>query len=216
MPVSPALVTESTQIAARAAIGAALLAVAALVVLHAVRRDLDPGWHVISEYAVGAQGWIMGLCFAAFAAASLALGAALIGQLPTLTGRIGLACLIAAGVGLALAALFPMDPITTAPADASLSGRMHGVSFMIGVPGEILAVLLLSLALRARTDWAGAPLLPLTAVIWISLVVMAAGIMLASKGGMNGPGLLGWANRLLMIGYAAWIAVVAWPLARWG
>jgi hypothetical protein len=214
MAFSTALVTESSQIAARSAIGAAVVATLALVLLHMARRDLDPGWHVISEYAVGAHGWIMALSFAAFAVASGSLFVALMGYVPTLMGKIGLALLLAAAIGPGLAAIFPMDPISTARDAATFSGRMHGVSFMIGVPGQILAVLLLSLALRGQPIWGGAPLLQLTAVIWISLAVMVAGIMMSMKTGMDGPGILGWANRLFMIAYAAWVAAVAWPLAR--
>lgn len=214
MTLSPALVTESSQIAARSTIAAAAVAVTALAVLHLVRRDLDPGWHVISEYAVGAHGWIMALCFAAFAVASASLFVALIGHVPTLTGRIGLAFLLAAAIGPGLATFFPMDPIATAAGAGTFSGKMHGVSFMIGVPGQIVAVLLLSLALRAQPAWSGAPLLLIGAVIWISLAVMIAAMMLSMKSGMVGPGILGWANRLLMVAYAGWVAVTAWPLAR--
>jgi hypothetical protein len=214
MAFSTALVTESSQVAARSAIGAAMVATLALVLLHMVRRDLDPGWHVISEYAVGAHGWIMALCFAAFALASGSLFVALMGHAPTLMGKIGLAFLLAAAIGPGLAAIFPMDPISTARDAATFSGRMHGVSFMIGVPGQILAVLLLSLALRGQPFWGGAPLLLLTAVIWISLAVMGAGIVMSMKTGMDGPGILGWANRLFMIAYAGWVGTVAWPLAR--
>ena len=135
------------------AIGATALALLSLATLHVVRSDLDPSWHMLSEYAVGAHGWIMAVCFVAFATSSAALFVALLRSLPTLVGRIGLGFLLATAVGLALAALFPMDPISTPPDAATSSGRMHGVSAMIGIPGEILAVLFLSLALRKQPTW---------------------------------------------------------------
>jgi hypothetical protein len=31
---------------------------------------------------------------------------------------------------------------------------------------------------------------------------------------MNGPGFIGWANRMLMAGYSVWLMLVAWPMAR--
>jgi hypothetical protein len=157
----------------------------------------------------------MALCFVAFATSSAALFVALLARLPTLVGRIGLAFLLATAVGLAMAALFPMDPISTPPAAATSSGRLHGVSAMIGIPGEILAVLLLSLALRKQASWSTLPLLPLTAVIWLSLALMIASLMVAmQQQSMDGPGVVGWANRMLMVGYSVWLMVVAWPMAR--
>jgi hypothetical protein len=92
---------------------------------------------------------------------------------------------------------------------------MHGVSAMIGIPGQLLAVLLLSLALRRQAPWAALPLLALALLVWLSL-----GLMIASMGaamqqqGTNGPVFFGWANRMLMIAYATWLVIAAWPLAR--
>jgi len=55
----------------------------------------------------------MALCFAAFGAATGSLFAALIAHVPSLLGRVGLAFLLAAGVGLAMASRFPMDAVST-------------------------------------------------------------------------------------------------------
>jgi hypothetical protein len=170
---------------------------------------------MLSEYAIGAHGWIMAVCFAAFAASSAALFATLRGRVRTRVGRIGLAFLLATAVGLALAAVFPMDPISTPPDAASTSGRMHGVAAMIGIPSEIIAALLLSLALRKLAPWSALPLLPLAALIWLSLVIMIASLMVAmQQQSMTGPGIVGWANRTLMVAYSVWLMLAAWPMAR--
>lgn len=171
---------------------------------------------MLSEYAVGAHCWVMTLTFAAWAAGSAFLLVALASQERSVMGRIGLVFRLATAVGLAMAAKFNMDPITTPPEAASFSGKMHGVSAMIGIPGEIIAVLLLSLALRKQAAWASAPLVSLTALIWLSLIVMSAGIMMAmrQRQPMTGPGIIGWANRVLMVVYCVWMLVVAWPMAR--
>ncbi len=132
---------------ARAAIGAAALALIALAALHILKPEVHPSRTMISQYALGRHGWVMAVCFAAFAAASACLFAALLAQVPSLLSRIGLAFLLAAALGLAMAARFPMDPVSTPPEQMSFTGKMHGVAFMIGVPCQILAVLLLSLAL---------------------------------------------------------------------
>src|SRR5262245_50667009 len=100
-------------LAARAAIGAPSLALIALTALHALKPAVRRSRTMSSQYAVGRHGWVMTLCFAAFGTASGFLFAALISSVPSLVGRIGLAFLLAAAVGLAMAARFPMDPVST-------------------------------------------------------------------------------------------------------
>ena len=97
----------------------------------------------------------------------------------------------------------------------SFSGRMHGMAFMIGVPGQILAALLLSFALRNQPGWNGALLLGLTVVIWASLGIMGWRIAEMMKDrALDATGLMGWSNRLLMVGYGLWVVVAALPRAR--
>jgi hypothetical protein len=129
-----------------------------------------------------------------------------------------LAFLLLAAVGLAMAARFPMDPVSTPRAQMSFSGKMHGVSFLIGVPCQILSVLLLSVALGTHTSYASPLLFGLTAVIWVSLGMMIAIMVMVGPGkapNPNGPErFLGLPNRLFMISYGMWLIVVAWPIAR--
>jgi Protein of unknown function (DUF998) len=205
-------------LAARAVIGAAALAIVTLAALHILKPDIHPSRTMISQYALGRHGWVMALCFAAFGAASGCLFVALITYVPSLLGRIGLALLLAAAIGLAMAARFPMDPVSTPRDQMSLTGRMHGIAFIIGVPCQILAVLLLSLALGTRTAHASLPLLPLTVVVWLSLAAMIAVMLIVGPEKVPNPmgpeRLLGFPNRLFMVAYGVWLIVVAWPMAR--
>ena len=215
MTIPTAYFSDASHIAARGAIGAAALALLALGALHILRPDLDPSRQMISEYAIGRFGWLMTFCFALFAVASGSLFVALMGNTSTLVGRIGLIFLLVAATGLAMGAAFHTDPISTAPDAMTFSGRMHGVSFMIGVPGVLFATLLLSFALRTHETWVGLPLLSLTAIIWLSLAVMAVAIVVTMKHlGVDVSSIVGWTNRLFMAGYALWVIIVAWPMAR--
>jgi uncharacterized protein DUF998 len=166
----------------------------------------------------GQHGWVMALCFSAFAAASACLLVALSAHVLSLLNWIGLVFLLAAAVGLAMAARFPMDPVSTPPRQWSFSGKMHGVAFLIGVPCQILAVLFLSLALRSQTSYASLSLLLLTAVIWLSLVIMIAIMLIVGPGKPANPRgperFLGVPNRLFMVAYGVWLMVVAWPMVR--
>jgi hypothetical protein len=203
--------------APRAAIGSAALALLALAVVHLLKRDLDPSRTMISRYALGPYGWVMALCFAAWAAASLFLFGALTPLATSTPGRIGLILLLAAGIGLVIAAVFPMDPVGTPRGAMSLSGKMHSRAFSIGLPCLVVAPLLLSLTIGTQASHAALPLLPLTAAIWLGLTVMIAiGAMVGPDHGPNPrvPGVFGWANRLLIVAYSLWLIVAAWPLAQ--
>ncbi|WNG60065.1 DUF998 domain-containing protein [Archangium gephyra] len=195
-----------TSQSARIAVVAAAVALLALLLLHVLRPDLAPASHMISEYAIGPYGFVMGVSFGAFALSSLALLVALVGSARGWLGRLGLVCLFLTAIGLALGGAFPMDPATPDPAAMSFSGRMHGVGFMVGVPGELLAVLLVSLALRREAPWSGTWLLPWAAAVWLSLVVMVPLLMQMRYFGIP--------NRTFMMAYGIWVILAARPLTR--
>ena len=172
---------------------------------------------MISRYALGPYGWMMAVCFAGWAAASAFLSAALAPHAPSIPGRIGLMLLSTASIGLALAGVFPMDPAGTPRSEQSLSGKMHGIAFLFGLPGLAVAPLILSLTLAGQPSHAAVPLLPITAAIWVGLVVMIViGAMVGPDHGPDPriPRLFGWANRLLMVAYGTWLIVAAWPLTH--
>src|SRR5213593_1317144 len=97
-------------LAARMVIGTAALALLALAALHILKPEVHPSRNMISQYALGRHGWLMALFFAAFGVASACLFASIVATTLSILGRIGLAFLLAAALGLAMAARFPMDP----------------------------------------------------------------------------------------------------------
>jgi hypothetical protein len=100
----------------------------------------------------------MALCFAAWAAASGLLSVALATRASSSLDRVGQLLLLAASVGGAMAAKFPMDPVGTPRRDRSLSGRMHGIVFLVGVPTLVLAASILSLSLGRHSSHAAMPM----------------------------------------------------------
>ena len=202
--------------AARIAFGGGLIGLVLLAALHVLRPDLEPSWHVISEYAVGAHGWVMALSFFSLAVGCAGVLIVLVPRIKSVFGRIGLVFMLAAAVGLAMATVFPMDPITVSPENATFTGKMHGVAAMIGNPGFMIGALLLSLTLRRNPDWAQVRslLLAMTALIWISFVLMIVFmISMMQQQGASPSGGIGWANRLLWAAYCAWLMLAAWPVA---
>jgi len=213
---SQSLREDASVIASRAAMATAALALIALAALHVLKPELDARRTMISRYALGRHGWVMALCFASFSTASACVVIALVGRVPSALGFVGLALLVVAAVGLAMASLFPMDPVSTPPAQMSFTGRMHGVSFLIGVPAQVLGAFVLSLALVQQGSHPALPLTALTVLIWLCLIIMIGIMAMVGPGkppDPNGPErFIGWPNRLFMISYGAWLMVVAWPL----
>lgn len=86
------------------------------------------------------------------------------------------------------------------------------------MPCQILAVLLLSLGLGRQASHALLPLQALTALVWLSLIIMITVILIVGPGKEphpNGPErFLGWPNRSFMVAYGVWLIVAAWPMAR--
>jgi len=113
-------VSRLSQLAARAAAGFAVLERLSLATLHVVQPDIPLGTSMISQYALGAQGWLMNLCFASFSVASVALMVALI-NVRTILARFGLALLLLTAVGLSFGAMFNMDA-STDPAQLTFAG----------------------------------------------------------------------------------------------
>jgi len=212
-------VSPLSRTAARIAFAGGLLGIVLLAALHVLKPDLDPSWHMVSEYALGAHGWVMALCFLSLALGCASLFVALLPRIDGIAGRIGLFFLLAAAVGLAMAAMYPMDPITVKPENASHSGKMHGVSAMIGVPSLVIAAVLLGFALRAKPLWAPYRkwLMTMAHLTWIALILMFALLAMLIQQGVDSPGgFVGFANRLLMLAYGGWIMTAAWPMARTG
>lgn len=116
-----------------------------------------------------------------------------------------------------MAAIFRMDPITTSPDNATVSGQMHGIAGTIGAPSLVVAAVVLSYVLRKKPLWAPfrLPLLAVAHLTWVSFVLMLVFLaFLMQRHTMSGPWMVGWANRLLMLAYGGWMMIAAWPVAR--
>lgn len=184
-----------------------------LTLLHVLKPELDPSYRFVSEYAVGRYGWVM---VAAFLALSLSCAAAfktVRSHITTKAGKVGLGILAVAAVALAMGGIFPMDPITIAPEDATLSGKLHGLAAMIGIPALPIAAVLISRNLRQLPAWAtGHRVLRWTAhFTWLSLVLMDVVLFSTLPAdGKFGPDVpIGWPNRLVVLAYALWLMAVA-------
>ena len=206
--------TTIAQSAARLSIAATLLFLVLLLALHIIEPQFAPSWRLVSEYATGSYGWVMTLAFLCMACACVTLCIAMRPHIVTRAGKIGLGFLVATAVGLAMAAAFPIDPITAPPGAGTVHGMLHGVATIIGLPSLPIAALLLARSLLRNPAWETAKRgLFITAhATWVSLAVMIVllAVQLPHAGGFGPSVWVGWTNRLVMVVYSGWLLTAAW------
>jgi hypothetical protein len=190
-------------------------AVVSILALHGVKADLDPSWHMLSEYSIGANGWIMKAAFWLLALGNIALAFALQRFAANTTSKVGIALHYLVGITLVGAGLFDMDPMTSTPDQFTVHGRLHGVTGMIGIPGQVLAALVLAWGFtRSNQILQGSrkPLLLAATASLIALLLMAAYLVVAvpANGGFGPAVAAGWFNRLLVASFAGWLVTAAW------
>jgi acyl-CoA synthetase (AMP-forming)/AMP-acid ligase II len=211
-------ISSPAQIYGRIAFLSAISGFILFTALHFLKRDLDPAWHMVSEYALGRHGWAMTLCFFFLSLSCVTSVFAILPFIHSTGGRMGLVLLICAAAGLALASAFPTDPITVRPSEASRAASLHALSVMVGVPTLTIAALLISYSVVQEPIWKDArlPLLGFAHLTWISLALTVAvvAIWMPRNGGFGPAVLVGWPNRLMFIAYFGWLGSLSWPLIR--
>lgn len=210
-------VSKASLTSARLAIAASVVVLVLLAGLHVLSPEFDPAWRMVSEYANGQYAWVLSLFFWVWALSTWALAYALWTRVTTTAGKIGLYFLVAAGVGEFMGGLF------------DINHPLHGLSALIGIPSLSIAAMLISTSLLRAPAWsAGRNSLLWTAnLTWVSIVLMAItfAVMIATftQSGAEMPansqtvtilpegviGLVGWANRFLIVAYCAWVVTAA-------
>jgi hypothetical protein len=182
-----------------------------LVALHLLRPELDPSWRLVSEYVGGNFGALMVAAFALSALGCLALVVALWQHLRSPPGMVGALVLVVSAVALAVAAIFPTDPILTAPSDLSQTGQIHlagaGLSMVSFPVAALLIVVALGRATRyrpiRRRMWL------LTAATWVALAVLVVVLAGALETGFGPEVAIGWPHRALLLADSVWLLTIA-------
>lgn len=189
---------------------------AASVLLHFIRPDMDPLARTMSEYVVGPNGWIMTTTFFALA---LSITAVAVGIQRSLTpsGRksVGVGLLLVASTGIAVAGVFPGligPPQPPPPYDQATmaayieeAGPMHDVGAMVAFLGLAVALPLISNRFSQEQHWSD---IAGTAQA-LAYLFVAGLIALFIIAGVVGSGLLGLVQRIFMVAMIAWMIVVA-------
>lgn len=184
-----------------------------LVLLHFVKADLDPSWRMISEYAIGENGWLMVLAFLSWATSYVALVFSIRSQVHNLAGKIGLVLLLIGALGIVMAAIFVTDPVITRPEAISTSGMLHNLGGTLGLVFPF-GIMLISWSLFKNPNWSGAarPVLwsGILAVAGSLITIISMGALLSETNGMIGPDTpVGYPMRFEVFTYCIWLIVVA-------
>jgi hypothetical protein len=210
--------TAISQTAARVSLAAASVFLVLLAALHFIKPEFDPSWRMISEYEIGANGWIMSVAFLSLALSCVTLFVAVRSQVPTLGGRIGLVVLLVSALGLTFGGIFTSDPITATSDQLTTTGSMHGVGFLLGIPTFLTASALISWSLARNPRWSTAKQSVAWAavLVWVGFAVflLAMAIWLPGSAGFGPDVPIGWPNRFLIVTQATWLIVVAWSALR--
>ena len=221
-PILPADLSKILAPAAWLAVVTCVATVLLLVALHVLSPEFDPSFRMVSEYALGHYAWVLSLMFLSWGISSWALVLAIRSQIVTTAGKVGLVFLVMAGLGEAMASWFDVRHEVG-----------HGIAGILGVFGFPVGAVLLTVALRRTGCWqsVGKALLWIANLSWIcvvllfgSLVLMTMQMIRANGGHLPQhapkslpPGVLGidgWADRLLVFTFCAWVFVVALQAIR--
>ena len=203
-----AAVRIPAQAPAQAAIATALATPLLLVFLRVLSPEFDPSYRLMSEYALGSYGWVLSLTFLFWGVSSWALALALRSQVRTRAARVGLAFLVVAGCGQALAAVFDIR-----------NDIGHNLAGMLGLISLPVAAVLISPSLGHLRLRVLAHLTWISVVLWIASFVLLIVTMLHVNGSLPAQappalphgviGVVGWTNRLVVVVYCAWTAAAA-------
>ncbi len=193
---------------AQVAIATALATPVLLTWLRVLSPEFDPSYRLMSEYALGSYGWVLALTFLCWGVSSWALALAIRSQVRTRAARVGLAFLVVAGCGQALAAVFDIRN--------DIGHNLAGTLGLVGLP--VAAVLIsqslgqLRLKVLAHLTW-------ISVLLWMASFVLLIVTTLHVNGSLPAQappslphgviGVVGWTNRLQVVVYCAWTAAVA-------
>jgi membrane-associated phospholipid phosphatase len=172
--------------------------VACVVALHALRSDLEPSAHRLSEYALGRYGWVMGAGFICIGSGLLMLAWAILQSRSRGRWRMAMPSLVAiAGAGMILSGFYDTDPGRSGEAaDAVHSVASGGASLALIASALMWSVIPARSWRSCRPDAAAA-------------LAIAATVLGALSPMLHRSALTGVSQRLLWLTLVMWAMLVA-------
>lgn len=186
-----------------------------LLLLHFLKRELNPSWRMISEYEIGRFGWMMRVAFFCWGASVLTLLIAIWPSLQPIAGTISRWWFILIVIALFGAGIFKTDPITDDT--RGLVNTIHKLCGTIVILTFPIAAALAVRSLLHNPLWVvyQGLLIFATVLAWVGVVVYFATITISRikdprTGEVGGPHVyMGWPNRFNVVTYIIWIMIMA-------
>jgi hypothetical protein len=212
---------------ARIVVGFVIAFVLLLAILHILEPEFNLGGHLISEYELGAYGWMMTVAFWSLGAASLFLAHSIRDDLRGAAGTIGFWWLLLVAVAYLAAGIFYPDtstglglPLNPADVDRgaiapTLNATMHGIAGLIVILSSPIVFTLLRRGLVKNPKWASSlrNINWATTAAWIGLLLFPLAMILYTVAqqpdGFDFRIKVSAVNRIMILAYAGWLAVVA-------
>jgi hypothetical protein len=197
---SPKARTQLVILATVAALGTGYFVVV-IAALHFLRPDINPVERPTSEYAIGPFGYLM---TSAFISLSLGTWALVVGLHRDLSGsgryRVGLGFLGVWGIGLLVAATFPID-VEEAP--STLAGTIHRINGPLTFLSMVVGTNLVSRGFKHDVRWR--PIYWFAAALALLMIAefVASGLTAARGSGA------GIAQRVVLVTLATWFLITA-------
>lgn len=202
---------------ANIAIAGGLISVLLLGVLHITSPEFQPGWRMISEYALGKHKRLLTFFFLCWGISTMVTALFILGITHTTWAIVGAILVFITGVGAVMGGLF------------DVKHKLHGLAFGLGVPFLPVGSLLVAYQLLDIPQWRSyqSVLLISSHAIWVSVVFMSLSMMLLfsgfKKAGLpldkNAPppdqlpegviGINGYVNRALVLCYIFWCVLIS-------
>jgi hypothetical membrane protein len=177
--------------------------------VHLLNPAFSPVRNYISDYAVGAYGYVYTSAYWVTVLGCLALTVALFRQFPEASARIGAACIALFGLTYALTALFPTELLSPGEFPHTMAGIIHVTAALLGWFAMIAGAMLVSGAFaRAPSHHSGAGML--RALAWLMLVALVG---LFAVMGARQP-FAGLAEKIFIVLREAWLIITAAGVCR--
>jgi hypothetical protein len=196
------------------AIVSAMVSVLAISSLHLLSSELDPTWHMVSEYAYGQYGWILTMFFFSWAISYWFTSFALLSLSQSWIYKLGVFLIFISGIGAFMGGLF------------DVRHSLHGLAFAIGIPFIPFVSPFITRYLQRKFKIRSSNARYLSHATWISFILMAVTMIrfmsqMQKVGALNmeTPQLLtslpegvssiiGISNRFLVFAYIGWLIAI--------
>lgn len=184
-----------------------------LTILHLIKPELDPTWHLISEYEIGKYGWLMRLAFFCWGGGFILLTISLWSLLDSLSGKIGKWWLLIISFALFGAGIFATQPITDII--RGTIDRLHAVCgaimiFTFPIASTIIAK---SLSKHLSIRSAKYTLIAVTFLVWFGLIAFFSSMIIYGQQiklrAYSDSILIGVPNRFMVLTYTIWLITIA-------